>query len=88
MPSGFRSVDKDLFCICSSVMSLLLCTIQGWGIPVLNLELTWLEFCSNASDALDKLRFLSVTDTSMLDANPNLEIRIKADHDAGILTIT
>lgn len=44
-------------------------------------------FYSNASDALDKLRFLSVTDTSILEANSNLEIRIKADPDAGTLTI-
>jgi HSP90 family molecular chaperone len=48
----------------------------------------WLEICSNSSDALDKLRFLSVTDPSLLEANPNLEIRIKADHDAGTITIT
>ncbi len=43
--------------------------------------------CSNASDALDKLRFLSVTDPSLMDLNPNLEIRIKTDPDAGTITI-
>lgn len=53
-----------------------------------NKEVFLRELVSNASDALDKLRFLSVTDTSMLEANSNLEIRIKADHDAGTLTIT
>jgi heat shock protein beta len=43
--------------------------------------------CSNASDALDKLRFLSVTDPSLMDVNPNLDIRIKTDSDAGTITI-
>ncbi|XP_024528386.1 heat shock protein 90-5, chloroplastic [Selaginella moellendorffii] len=45
------------------------------------------ELVSNASDALDKLRFLSVTEPSLLDPNPNLEIRIKADQEKGTVTI-
>jgi heat shock protein beta len=43
---------------------------------------------SNASDALDKLRFLSVTDPSVLADGGELEIRIKPDSEAGTLTIT
>lgn len=43
--------------------------------------------CSNASDALDKLRFLSVTDPSLMEPNPAMEIRIKADKDAGTITL-
>lgn len=43
---------------------------------------------SNASDALDKLRFLSVTDPSVLADGGELEIRIKPDQDAGTITIT
>lgn len=46
------------------------------------------ELVSNASDALDKLRFLSVTDQSLLAAGEELVIRIKADKEAGTITIT
>ncbi|KAF9669619.1 hypothetical protein SADUNF_Sadunf14G0126200 [Salix dunnii] len=41
----------------------------------------------NASDALDKLRFLSVTDSELLKDAPDLDIRIQTDKDNGIITI-
>lgn len=43
---------------------------------------------SNASDALDKLRFLSVTDSGLLKDAVEFDIRIQADKDNGIITIT
>ena len=43
---------------------------------------------SNASDALDKLRFLSVTEPDLLGDGGELEIRIKPDPDNGTITIT
>jgi heat shock protein beta len=43
---------------------------------------------SNASDALDKIRMLSLTDKNALDATSELNIRIKADKEAGVLHIT
>ncbi|EXB44914.1 Endoplasmin-like protein [Morus notabilis] len=46
------------------------------------------ELVSNASDALDKLRFLSVTEPSLLGDAGQLEIRIKSDPDNGTITIT
>ncbi|GMI87544.1 HEAT SHOCK PROTEIN 90.5, EMBRYO DEFECTIVE 1956, HEAT SHOCK PROTEIN 88.1 [Hibiscus trionum] len=46
------------------------------------------ELVSNASDALDKLRFLSVTEPSLLGDAGELEIRIKTDPDNGTITIT
>ncbi|KAA8529284.1 hypothetical protein F0562_033917 [Nyssa sinensis] len=46
------------------------------------------ELVSNASDALDKLRFLSVTEPSLLGDAGELEIRIKPDVDNGTITIT
>ncbi|GFP95302.1 heat shock protein 83 [Phtheirospermum japonicum] len=46
------------------------------------------ELVSNASDALDKLRFLSVTEPALLGDAGELEIRIKPDPDNGTVTIT
>ncbi|XVE78328.1 hypothetical protein DITRI_Ditri13aG0135900 [Diplodiscus trichospermus] len=41
----------------------------------------------NASDALDKLRYLSVTDPELLKDAVDLSIRIQTDKDNGIITI-
>ncbi|KAK7285430.1 hypothetical protein RJT34_20203 [Clitoria ternatea] len=46
------------------------------------------ELVSNASDSLDKLRFLSVTEPSLLGDVGDLDIRIKLDLDNGTITIT
>ncbi|XP_040374294.1 heat shock protein 90-5, chloroplastic isoform X3 [Rosa chinensis] len=46
------------------------------------------ELVSNASDALDKLRFLSVTEPSLLGDAGELQIRIKPDPENGTITIT
>eukprot|EP00903_Cladosiphon_okamuranus_P010270 g9724.t1 len=45
------------------------------------------ELISNASDALDKIRFLSVSEPEKLGDAKDLEIRISADKDARTLTI-
>ncbi|KAH6796059.1 hypothetical protein C2S51_037045 [Perilla frutescens var. frutescens] len=46
------------------------------------------ELISNASDALDKLRFLSVTQAELLKDGGDLDIRIQTDKDNGIITLT
>jgi heat shock protein beta len=46
------------------------------------------ELISNASDALDKIRFISLTDKAALAATEELSIKIKADRENGVLHIT
>lgn len=53
-----------------------------------NKEIFLRELISNASDALDKIRFLSLTDKSALSATEELSIKIKADKDNHVLHVT
>src|SRR5512135_2018662 len=46
------------------------------------------ELLSNASDALNRLRFEMVTNQNVLDPTAELSIHIKADEDSRTLTIT
>ncbi|KAK9283759.1 hypothetical protein L1049_012010 [Liquidambar formosana] len=53
-----------------------------------NKEVFLRELISNASDALDKLRFLGVTQPELMKEACDLDIRIQSDKDNGIITIT
>ncbi|NUM79595.1 molecular chaperone HtpG [bacterium] len=46
------------------------------------------ELLSNASDAIDKVRYESLTNTSIIEGDADWKIKIKADKSAGTLTIS
>jgi len=52
-----------------------------------NKEIFLRELISNASDALDRLRFAAIGDDSVYEGDGDLRIEIEADEEAGTLTI-
>lgn len=52
-----------------------------------NKEIFLRELISNASDAIDKLRFEALVESSLYENDPDLRIRIESDIEAGTLTI-
>ena len=53
-----------------------------------NKEIFLREFVSNANDAIEKLRFESLSDTELASVTEELRIRIDVDEDAKTVTIS
>ncbi|MCB1677338.1 MAG: molecular chaperone HtpG [Halioglobus sp.] len=53
-----------------------------------NREIFLRELISNASDAIDKLRFATLADDSLLEGQSDFQIQVDVDKEAGTITIT
>ena len=64
------------------------CGLKEGEVNRLVIEVYLRELISNASDSLDNIHLLSLTDKSILDATEELTIKIKADKENRVLHIT
>ena len=84
-PNKARKSDKQTMGFQAEVKQLLHLMIHSL---YSNKEVFLRELISNASDAADKLRFEGISNPDLLENNPEFEIRVDFDKDAGTISVT